>query len=569
MLKELKINQLLLIEKTELTLQKGWLALTGESGAGKSILLGALQLIMGSKGQGAKVRPGAEKAIVEAEFQMKFISKELQDIFKKYDIDVEDNTLEIYRDITSSGRGKCRVNGLPVPVTALVEMGEHLIQFHGQSEQLLLRDKKHQESLLDNWGSHGKLLNAYLKNFIIWKSAQKKLNEFESKRSELESQRDFLEFQFKELESAELKEDEEKDLEEKLSSASAIQKKAEFQKEVDHALFNRGGAIESIATLRKKIEMESNMSSHEQLLNSLLEAEAQLENFGSIFNQSETESELTTFEIEQFNSRLSKIQQLKRKYRTDFEGLIELHKTRKEELEALNLGDDLSQDLYNILKSHQDTLLADSMALHQKRIETAQKLDTEISLRLNKLGMVGAIFKTSVSSILHTKYLGAEITDEVISKQLCQNGSDIIEFTLSANKGLSPKPLKTAVSGGELSRVMLALKSSMAHKDNSPLMIFDEIDSGISGDTAHAVADCLQELASNHQILTITHLHQVASRANSHIYIEKEHQGELTLSKAFVLDKRARISELARMMGGKNNAAALEHAEQLLQGATS
>ena len=154
MLKELKINQLLLIEKTELVLQKGWLALTGESGAGKSILLGALQLIMGAKGQGSKVRPGSEKAIVEAEFEMEFISKDLKVVFKKYDIEIEDNILEIYRDITSSGRGKCRVNGLPVPVTALTEMGEHLIQFHGQSEQLLLRDKKHQENLLYTWGSH-------------------------------------------------------------------------------------------------------------------------------------------------------------------------------------------------------------------------------------------------------------------------------------------------------------------------------------------------------------------------------------------------------------------------------
>lgn len=231
------------------------------------------------------------------------------------------------------------------------------------------------------------------------------------------------------------------------------------------------------------------------------------------------------------------------------------------------MGDDLSQDLYDVLKGHQEALLKNSEALHKQRIATAEKLDTEISARLNKLGMVGAVFKTSVSSLIHSQDEGPELTDELIAKQLGQNGADVIEFTLSANKGLSPKPLKTAVSGGELSRVMLALKSSMAQKENSPLMIFDEIDSGISGDTAHAVADCLQELAVNHQILTITHLHQVASRANSHIYIEKEHQGELTLSKAFVLDKEARIKELARMMGGKDNAAALEHAEQLLEGA--
>ena len=498
MLKQLSINGFTLIDHAEVPFRDGFTAITGETGAGKSVLLKALRMVCGDKAQASMVRTGEDKAVIEGIFDISGEPK-VQKIVKDLDIDCDDELI-IRREILENGKGRTRVNGSIVNQADLQEIGENLIQMHGQSEQLLLRDTRTHTQMLDDYAGNGELLGEYGNAWAAWNDVLARIRETEERAKDLAAQKDFLKFQFDELSKAALREGEEEELEEKVSVAS----KGEAERRI-------------------------------------------LDEIQGILSGDNGPKSLSPAEIDRANSRIATIQKLKRKYRTDVAGLIELTEKRKGELESL---ENLDSDLAELAKEEKKALSElERLAkeLSAKRTEAAARFDSAVQSAIQRLGMPKAVFTTHIEP-----------------QTLGSNGSEKIEFMLAPNPGEGEKSLQKAVSGGELSRVLLAIKSVMADLDKVPLLIFDEVDSGISGEVGNTIGEALRNLGKHHQVLTITHLHQVASRAQNQLAVSKDEIDGRTFTTVRELDREGRVDELVRMLGGDSETVR-EHARHLLE----
>lgn len=547
MLKELSIRNFTLISEATISFFDGFTAITGETGAGKSVLLKALRAVCGEKVSSSVVRTGSEKASIEAIFQVKN-NKIVQDFLEKSGIDF-DEELTLYREIPVSGKGRARINGVLVSISNLQELGDELLQLHGQSEQLMLRDTKTHVKMLDAYCKNQDLLKNYQDVYETWLKCNKKIAETKERAEKLAEEKDFIEFQFKELSEADLRLGEEKELEEKTDCALEGETERRFLEEIAELAKGENGLLDKLQLLESKIRQVSNRISkytswHEQIL----ETSSPLESILHELLRIKPESSITEVELNKINSRLAKIQRLKRKYRTDEAGLISLCEKRKEELSCLeNLDSDL-EELDKELKRIEVKLNATARELSANRKEKALVLDSAVESILQTLGMSSAEFKTTFAEISPT------IT-----------GIDKVEFLLSPNKGEGIRSLQKAVSGGELSRVLLAFKTVTAETDSTPLLIFDEVDSGISGEIGNKIGETLRKLGKTHQVLTITHLHQVACRANNQIAVIKHEEEGRTFTEISTLTKENRIFEIVRMLGEPSSESAKEHAQQLLE----
>lgn len=546
MLKQLSINGFTLIAQAEVPFHEGFTAITGETGAGKSVLMKALRIVCGDKAQTTMVRNGEEKAVVEGVFEIQNEPR-VKKILERLEIDSDDELI-IRREILGSGKGRARVNGAIVSLNDLQELGEELIQVHGQSEQILLRDTRTHAQMLDDYAGNGERLSDYAKVWAEWNATLAKIEETENRAKDLAAQKDFLKFQFDELSKASLKDGEEDELEQKVSVASKGEAERHYLDEIQGLLGGENGLLDQVQILQAKMRgLATKIPHYEEELTSLLEVADPFENICKDLMHLSPAKSLSPAEIDRANSRIAQIQKLKRKYRTDVAGLIALTEQRKKELNSLdNLDSDL-EELGRIAAKNKAELEKLAQELSQKRIEAAQKFDNAVQGFLHNLGMPKAIFKTSIE----TQALGP-------------NGADRIEFLLAPNPGEGEKSLQKAVSGGELSRVLLAIKSVMAELDKIPLLIFDEVDSGISGEVGNSIGDALRDLGKHHQVLTITHLHQVASRARNQLAVSKKEIEGRTFTSIRDLDREGRIDELVRMLGGESETVR-EHAKQLLE----
>ena len=546
MLKQLSIDSFTLISKAEVPFRNGFTAITGETGAGKSVLLKALRLVCGDKSQTSLVRSGESKAVVEALFD---ISKEPQvkKILDELEIDSDDELI-IRREILENGKGRARVNGNIVSQSDLQRLGEELVQMHGQSEQILLRDTRTHAQMLDDYAGNGDLLKEYAVHWNEWNRIQAKIEETEKRAKDLAAQKDFLKFQFDELQKAALKDGEEEELEERVGAASKSEIERRYLNEIQAMLGNEKGILDQARVLQSKIRA---------LASKLPQYEPQLQAFEDTFDPFECcckellrlspSRTMSEADIDKANARIALIQKLKRKYRTDVPGLIALTEQRRNELECLeNLDADLDE-LAKQAESAHAALERGAARLSESRAEAARRFDSAVEGFLRELGMPKASFKTSVTA----QPLGA-------------TGADKIEFLLAPNPGEGEKSLQKAVSGGELSRVLLAIKSVMAELDRVPLLIFDEVDSGISGEVGNKIGEALSNLGRHHQVLTITHLHQVASRAQNQLAVSKKEEDGRTFTSVKELDYEGRVQELVRMLGGESETV-WEHARQLLE----
>lgn len=545
MLKSLSINGFTLIAQAEVSFHKGFTAITGETGAGKSVLLKALRVVCGDKAQGSFVRTGEEKAVVEATFDIT-AEPQVQHILEELEIDVDDELI-IRREITESGKGRARVNGTIVNLSDLQRLGEELIQMHGQSEQLLLRDIRTHVKMLDDYAGNGNLLNDYSLCWTKWNDIRNKISETEERAKNLAAQKDFLKFQFEELSKAALKEGEEETLEEKVSSASKSEAERRYLEEIQSMLSGENGLMDQVQMLQAKMRSLAIKCPHyEEDLKALIEVSDPYESICKDLQRLRPSAAMSAAEIDKANSRIAQIQKLKRKYRTDVNGLISLTEQRREELESL---DNLDADLEELNRQSAKALaelnhIADLLSAARK--EAASRYDSAVSSILHTLGMPKAEFTTSIEK-----------------QDLSPNGEDRVEFLLAPNPGEGRKSLQKAVSGGELSRLLLAIKSVMAELDKVPLLIFDEVDSGISGEVGNSIGTALKNLGKHHQILTITHLHQVASCAENQLAVSKTEIEGRTFTNIVELDVPGRIQEISRMLGG-DSPAINEHAKQLL-----
>ena len=546
MLKHLSINGFTLIAQAEVPFREGFTAITGETGAGKSVLLKSLRIVCGDKAQSTMVRTGEEKAVVEATFD---ISNEPQvkKILEELEIDCDDELI-IRREITASGKSRARVGGTVVNLPDLQRLGEELIQMHGQSEQLLLRDTRTHTKMLDDYAGNSELLATYSSEWNEWNKIQEQIKATEDRAKNLAAQKDFLKFQFEELSKAALKEGEEEALEEKVNGASKQEAETRYLNEIQGMLGGENGLLDQVQILTSKLRsLATKLPDYEDYLKSLEEVTDPYESVCKDLLRLRPAAAMSAADIDKANARIAAIQKLKRKYRTDVAGLITLTEQRKEELSSLeNLDADL-EELERQSKKALSALQATALKLTASRQEAAARYDKAVSDILHTLGMEKAVFTTSITS-----------------QSLSPNGADKIEFMLAPNPGEGFKSLQKAVSGGELSRVLLAIKSVMAELDQVPLLIFDEVDSGISGEVGNSIGEALRKLGKHHQVLTITHLHQVASRAVNQLAVSKDEIDGRTYTHVEELDREGRIKELSRMLGGESETIR-EHAKQLLE----
>ena len=546
MLKQLSIDSFALISHAEVPFHEGFTAITGETGAGKSVLLKALRMVCGDKAQASMVRTGEEKAVIEGIFDISNEPK-VKQILDEMGIDSDDE-LVIRREILENGKGRTRVGGSVVNLADLQNLGEHLIQMHGQSEQILLRDTRTHAQMLDDYAGNGSLLAEYTASWNAWNSILDKIEGTKNKATELAAQKDFLKFQYDELSKAALREGEEEELEEKVNIASKGETERHCINDIQGLLGGDNGLLDQVQILQAKMRtLASRIPHYEDTLNALTEVADPFESICKDLLRLSPAKSLSPAEIDRANARIAAIQKLKRKYRTDVAGLIALTEQRRQELESLeNLDADI-EELSRQMEKHRAAMELAAKRLTEKRTEAALRFDTAVQGMLRTLGMPKAIFKTSVEKANYSA-----------------NGADKIEFTLAPNPGEGAKSLQKAVSGGELSRVLLAIKSVMAELDKVPLLIFDEVDSGISGEIGNSIGEALKNLGKHHQVLTITHLHQVASRAKNQLSVSKQVVDGRTYTSVTDLDNSGRIEELVRMLGD-NSETVREHAKQLLE----
>jgi DNA repair protein RecN (Recombination protein N) len=546
MLKQLSIQGFTLIDHAEIPFNKGFTAITGETGAGKSVLMKALRMVCGDKAQASMVRTGESKAVIEGIFDISNEPK-VKKIVEDLGIDSDDELI-IRREILENGKGRTRVNGSIVNQSDLQEIGEHLIQMHGQSEQLLLRDVRTHTQMLDAYAGIADILGEYTESWNAWNETLAKIEEMQAKAKDLAAQKDFLKFQFDELSKACLREGEEEELEDKVNAASKGETERNSINDIQALLGGDNGLLDQVQILQSKMRsLAAKIPHYEESLNELAEVADPFESVCKELLRISPAKSLSPAEIDRANSRIATIQKLKRKYRTDVTGLIALTAQRKEDLESLeNLDSDLGELAKNAEK-HMRSMQQSATRLSENRKAAAEKFDKAVEANLKTLGMPKAVFHTSIEK-----------------QDFSATGADKIEFLLAPNPGEGAKSLQKAVSGGELSRVLLAIKTVMAELDAVPLLIFDEVDSGISGEVGNNIGVALRNLGKHHQVLTITHLHQVASRADNQLAVSKQEVDGRTYTSVKNLDAEGRVDELVRMLGGES-ATVREHAIQLLE----
>jgi DNA repair protein RecN (Recombination protein N) len=561
MITRLFIQNYAIIDKLELEFEEGFSVFTGETGAGKSILVGAINLLLGEKGDSSIVRSGEEKAIIEGEFLIK--DRDIKEKIKSYSVDVE-SSLIIRREISiHQGKNRVFINGFQEPISKLEEIGQWLIDIHGQHDhQLLLQQKVHQD-ILDSYGNlHGDI--KIVEN--LYKRLMESLNllkELEQDQNRLEADRAFMELAVKEIQDANFYEEEEEELTESL-------KKMENAQNISLSLSNARDLIynnEKSATisLSRAITSISSIESFDQkyteLRQILDDALTKVEESGRLLSDYLKELDFDEDTLEKTIERLELIKDLKRKYKKNtIAELIQYAEECKRKLSFLDNKSGEIQKLTEEIENLKKELTSKSIDLSRKRQLVSTELAKKIKEELKFLGMEKADF---IVDIKYVKDESSPIILNGIPVRVNETGIDRVEFLISTNPGEEPKPLKKVASGGEISRVMLALKSIFAKSDPVETLIFDEIDVGIGGITANNVGFKMKEISKEKQLFVITHLPQIASKADFHYFISKSVEGNKTFAKARLLTKEERAGEIARMLGGETEIA-LKHAKEML-----
>lgn len=560
MISRLLIQNYAIIDRLELEFEDGFCVFTGETGAGKSMLVGAIGLLLGEKGDTSVVRTGEDKAIIEGEFIIR--DEKVKEEIRNYGVEVTPSLL-IRREISIQGKNRVFINGLQEPLSKLEEISEWLIDIHGQHDhQLLLQQKVHLD-ILDGYGN----LEKEVKNInIIYNqlfNAIKSLETLSEKQRSIEEEKNFLELAVKEIEESNFYEEEEEELNETL-------KRMENAEKISSSLSNARDLLyesekSSSATLSRALNL---ISSVEQFDNKYMEISQILDDAITKVNEASflisnclKELDFDENSMEKIIERLELIRDLKRKYRKNsIKELISYAKECKEKLGLFESGTEEIKKVKKLIEDLTKEITESSIELSKKRQRVAFELARKVKDELKFLGMEKAEF------IVDIKYVKDESSPIVLNNipvKITEKGIDRVEFLISTNPGEEPKPLRKVASGGEISRVMLALKSIFAKNDPLETLIFDEIDVGIGGKIAHNVGLKMKEISNNRQLFVITHLPQIASKADHHYFISKYIEGGKTFTRARLLSKEERVNEIARMLGGETEIA-IQHAREML-----
>ena len=552
MLIELRVRDYAVIDDLSLELKPGLNVLSGETGAGKSIIVGALSLLVGERASSQTVRKGAPKAVVEAAFDvsgMLGMDRRLADL----GFPTEDGLLLLRREVASEGRNRAWVNGSPATASAVGELGAQLVDIHGQHEHQSLLQPKAQRTILDVFGGAGEVTNRVFSLHTDLTEKKRDLERRVARIQELETRADFLRFQLAEIDNANIAEGEEEALEEEARRLEHAEELALGAKGLHEALYGGEDSLSDRASsLQVLLEQLSKLDpTLEGPARSMEEAYHLLTDTGQGLGSYASGLDFDPGRLEEIRARQDLLFRLKRKYGP---GLLEVFATAQRVRQELSELDGASFDLQGAEREAQElqaNFLEEVGVLGEMRAEAARRLEGEIGALLPELGLEKGTFRVELSPL----------------EEPGSAGGERVEFLVALNPGFDPGTLSRIASGGELSRVMLALKSILAGVDQIPSLVFDEIDAGIGGKVALQVADKLKEVAANHQVFVITHLPQLASRAHQQLVVEKAEVGGLASTRVRELTGEERVREVARMLGGDaESSTSRKHARELLGG---
>jgi DNA repair protein RecN (Recombination protein N) len=552
MLRELHVRDLALIEKASLEFGPGLNVLSGETGAGKTVLVEALGLLLGGRGDSSLVRPGEDRLELEAAFELSG-GEWLHRMAEEEGFELVEDEIIIRRVISGEGKGRCYVNGRMCTVGTLTRLGEHLVDIHGQHEhQRLLRPASHL-GYLDAYGSadHEKLLDSYRELYVDWCGARERLEKASMDEAERLREIDLLRFQVREIEATSPIEGE---MEELLKERKRMQNREDLFTAVREAYEavagedDERGALDrlgaAVAAMEKASSLDEDLAVKTR---GLREAQALLSDLSYELRDYAETLDFEPGRLEEVEQRLKALSDLARKYGPETALILEHLGRSKERLAELECLDERREALQVELDAAEARLRELAARLTASRTALARKLARETNKELEELNMAGMRFRI-------------EIED---SAEFTARGKDMVEFTVTPGKGMPYRPIARIASGGELSRIMLALKLSLARADDVPTLVFDEIDSGIGGATADVLAEKLSRISAYHQVFSITHLPQIAAYSDRHMAVSKRETTGGVTTEVEVLDADRRIDELIRMLGG-GEATAREHAMAML-----
>lgn len=554
---ELHIHNFAIIEDISLEFHNGMTVLTGETGAGKSIIIDAVSLLAGGRGSADFVRHGTNKCTLEGHFTMPK-SNALLELLEEESIESDPNQLVIQREIYQNGRSVCRVNGSVVTINSLKVIGSYLIDIHGQNEHQELMQNENHIHLLDHYGSESlrTLFEDYSKTYGEYRFTLRQFNDWQDKEQELAQKIDILRFQTDEIEEANLIIGEEEELEEEERRLTNFQNITEALTFSYQAL--QDGEPSALEMVGKAMDEMKNVADVDQSLKDISETLTNsfyiLQELATdVFNELDRQ-EYDEDRLNEIASRLNLIQQLKRKYGSSIQEILDFYEESIEELTLIQGGAKSKTELLEKLEKLKKELVSKGKKLSTNRRKVAKSLETSIHEQLQGLYMDKVIFVVEFKNEL----------DEMSAINSTRYGLDEIEFYISTNPGEPLKPLTRIASGGELSRMMLAMKSIFARSQGVTSIIFDEIDTGVSGRVAQSIAEKIYSISTHSQVLCITHLPQVAAIANNHLYVKKATFKDRTTTEANILTENERVEEIARMLSGSETTkAAIQAAKEL------
>lgn len=565
MLKSLEIKDYALIDHTEIGFGRGLNIITGETGAGKSILIDAMSLLLGERASVEVIRKGAQKAFVEGFFDVE-LNKKVRSLLEVNEIEFQPDLI-IRREISLKGSNRCFINDTPVALTLIKQLGDLLVDLHGQHEhQSLLRIESH-IGFLDEYSGNSKLIEEYQ---VFYKELNKKISELKnliSKEESIKEKREIYAFQIKEIDSVSPSVGEDDTILNELNILENSEKLLELTEEVYTKLYDaEPSVIDLLGETKHKLNQLSGIDK------SFLESEGECDSALAIVKELadslrsyKSKIDVDPKETEYKRERLGAINMLKKKYGGSIENIIEhRNKIGKDYELADNFSDAISK-IQSEIKALQKSAGEAAEKISLSRKKSAAKIESEVIKSLNQLGISDSSFKVKISKTEADKDSVDFILFNNKKYSYSDTGFDEVEFYISTNIGEDVKPLTKVASGGEVSRIMLSLKTILAKSDKLPVLIFDEIDTGVSGRIAQKVGAALRDLASFHQIIAITHLPQIAGMANFHYSVEKKQIDDRTVSSIRQLDENERINEVAKLVSGEVlTKESIESAKQLI-----
>ena len=550
MLKKLYIRNYALIDELDINFSTGFSVITGETGAGKSIILGAIGLLLGQRADSKAVKTGCQKCTIEADFD---ISRyDLRGWFDDNELDIEESECIIRRELTSAGKSRGFINDTPVTVQQMKELGEMLVDIHSQHQNLLLQKENFQLNVLDIMADDSALLADYQKCFAEYKTLQRELEELKQAFAESQEKEDYMRFQLNELTEAKLTDGEQEELEQEQEVASHTEEIKSALYEADGLLNGENSVIEMLRQASNRVTAAAGLYNKVEPIAQRLDSTLiELKDIASEVAQDAENIDFNAEHLVQINERLDLIYSLQRKYHKESIAQLLEEQARLEEIVA---GIDNSDE---IIKEKTGTLtltLTKAKELAQKlttvRTKAVKTVEKEVCQRLASLGMPSVDFK------VHTE-----------TGDLTTTGQDKVAFLFSANKGMAMRPVAQVASGGEIARLMLSLKALISTAVKLPTIIFDEIDTGVSGKIAEKMADIMKDMGnSGRQVISITHLPQIAAMGTYHYKVEKHDTKEQTVTIMKQLSDEERINEIAQMLSGEDiTEAALSNARALLR----